>query len=178
MKSATVDIDVFPIQGFRELVNGFTHLLAVVHFTILSFDLAFMGRECLFRAESSGGGYRVFLHFLLSMSTVYHMMGPGIGHDVMRRLDIAGVFALIVGTMPSFTRFSTAASNAGVHYSWPVQPPQRELCRGQFFSEALPSGVGIGLSQLFGCSRLVRCILLWKRYGYCFVKPLFWGGFA
>jgi hypothetical protein len=27
-------------------VNGFTHLLAVVHFTILSFDLAFMGREC------------------------------------------------------------------------------------------------------------------------------------
>jgi hypothetical protein len=46
MKSATVDIDVFPIQGFRELVNGFTHLLAVVHFTILSFDLAFMGREC------------------------------------------------------------------------------------------------------------------------------------
>ena len=67
------------------------------------------------------------------MSTVYHMMGPGIGHDVMRRLDIAGVFALIVGTMPSFTRFSTAASNAGVHYSWSVQPPQRELCRGQFF---------------------------------------------
>lgn len=77
MKSATVDIDVFPIQGFRELVNGFTHLLAVVHFTILSFDLAFMGRECLFRAESSGRVWRFPPFFAFHEYGISH---DGAGH--------------------------------------------------------------------------------------------------
>ena len=96
------------------------------------------------------------------------MMGPGIGHDVMRRLDIAGVFALIVGTMPSFTRFSTAASNAGVHYSWSVQPPQRELCRGQFFRRPFHPELGsdypscsgaLGWSDAFCCGSDTAIVL-------------------
>jgi hypothetical protein len=42
--------------------------------------------------------------FLLSMSTVYHLLGQGTGRDVMRQLDIAGVFALIAGTMTPDSR--------------------------------------------------------------------------
>ena len=31
---------------------------------------------------------------------------------------------------------------------------------------------------LFGWSGLITCIVLWRRYSFCFVKPLFWGGVA
>ena len=98
MKSVTDDIDVLAIPGFREPVNCFTHFLAVLVFSILSFYLIRQGRGSWLRTVSLG--VMAFSSvFLLSMSTVYHLLAPGTGRDVMRQLDIAGVFALIAGTM-------------------------------------------------------------------------------
>jgi channel protein (hemolysin III family) len=116
--------------------------------------------------------------FLLSMSTVYHLLWPGTGRDVMLRLDIAGVFALIAGTLTpvhtilfrGFIRWGPllvywAAAAAGITLR-------------TIFSESLPSGVGIAIFLLLGWGGLISCMLLWRRYGFSFVKPLLWGGVA
>ena len=46
------------------------------------------------------------------------------------------------------------------------------------FSESLPSAVGLAIFLLLGWGGLISCILLWRRYGFSFVRPLLWGGVA
>jgi channel protein (hemolysin III family) len=46
------------------------------------------------------------------------------------------------------------------------------------FSKSLPRGVGTAIFLLLGWGGLISCILLWRRYGFSFVKPLLWGGVA
>ena len=122
--------------------------------------------------------HRAITVFLLSMSTAYHLPGPGTGRDVMRQLDIAGVFALIAGTMTPIHAILDRGFKrwASLLVVWSVCITGITL--RTVFSEALPSGVGIGIFLLFGWCGLITCILLWRRYDFCFVKPLFWGGVA
>lgn len=177
MKSATDDINVFAIPGFREPVNCFTHLLAVVLFSILSFYLIRLGRGSWLRAASLG--VMAFSSiFLLSMSTVYHMLGPGTGRDVMRQLDIAGVFALIAGTMTPIHAILDSGFKRWGSLLLVWSAAAAGIVLRTVFSEDLPYGVGIGIFLLFGWAGLVTCILLWRRYGFSFVKPLLGGGVA
>jgi channel protein (hemolysin III family) len=177
MKSATDGIDAFAIPGFREPVNCFTHFLAALVFSILSFYLIRQGRGSWLRATSLG--VMAFCSvFLLSMSGVYHLLGRGSGRDVMRQLDIAGVFALIAGTMTPIHAILDRGIKrlASLFLVWSAAITGITL--RTIFSESLPSGVGIAIFLLFGWCGLITCILLWKRYGFRFVKPLIWGGVA
>jgi channel protein (hemolysin III family) len=177
MKSASDDIDVFAIPGFREPVNCFTHFLAAFVFLILSFYLIRQGRGSWLRTASLG--VMAFSSvFLLSMSTVYHLLGPGTGRDVMRQLDIAGVFALIAGTMTPIHAILDRGFKRWASLLLVWSAAVTGITLRTVFSEGLPSGVGIAIFLLFGWSGLISCILLWRRYSFCFVKPLFWGGVA
>lgn len=171
------DIDVHGLPGFREPVNCFTHLSAVFAFAILSFYLIRKGRGNWIRTASLA--IMAFSSvFLLSMSGVYHLLGPGAGRDVMRHLDIAGVFALIAGTMTPVH----AILDRGF-YRWAAllvvwSAAATGITLTTVFSENLPSGVGVGIFLLFGWGGLISCIRLWRRYGFRFVAPLLWGGVA
>lgn len=161
MKSITDDIDVFAIPGFREPVNCFTHFLAVVLFSILSFYLIRQGRGSWLRTASLG--VMAFSSvFLLSMNSVYHLLGSGTGRDVMRQMDIAGVFAPIAGTMPpSHAILDRGLKRWGVLLLvWSVAATGITL--RTVFAEGIPSGVGIAIFLLFGWSELITCILLWR----------------
>lgn len=171
------DIEAFSIPGFREPVNCLTHLLATIAFSILGVYLIRRGRGSWIRTASLAV-MAVSSVFLLSMSAVYHLLGAGGGRDVMRQLDIAGVFALIAGTMTpvhaildtGFTRWASllvvwSAAAAGITLT-------------TVFSDSLPSGVGIAIFLLFGWGGLISFIRLWRRYGFSFVTPLLWGGVA
>jgi hemolysin III len=46
------------------------------------------------------------------------------------------------------------------------------------FPNSLPSVAAIGIFLLMGWGGLIAFHLLWKRYGYSFVRPLLWGGVA
>jgi channel protein (hemolysin III family) len=106
------------------------------------------------------------------------MLGPGRGRDVMRMLDIAGVFALIAGTMTpvhailerGFYRW------AGLILVWTVAAAGITL--RTIYSESLSFGVGTGLFLLFGWGGMIVGIRLWIRFGFPFVRPLLWGGVA
>jgi channel protein (hemolysin III family) len=171
------DIDVFRIPGFREPVNCFTHLFAACVFSVLGYYLVRRGRGSWIRTASLAVMV-VSSVFLLSMSGVYHLLGPGAGRDIMRQLDIAGVFALIAGTMTpihaildrGFRRWSSlglvwSAAAAGITLR-------------TIFGASLPFGVGTAIFLVFGWGGLISGILLWRRYGFSFVKPLVWGGVA
>ena len=92
MQDRIVDtITVYSLPGFREPVNCFTHLIAAVVFLGLSARLVRRGQGHSGRAAALAifGFTSVFL---LSMSSVYHMLWPGNGRAVMERLDVAAIF--------------------------------------------------------------------------------------
>lgn len=170
-------IDVYSIPGFCEPVSCFTHLLAAPVFAVLGFFLA--------RRAFGHHGHTVSLSvmalttvFLLSMSAVYHMLGPGAGREVMRRLDVAGVFALIAGTVTPVHAILFRGFNrwAPLLLIWAVAATGITL--RSVFPDGLPRGVGTGVFLLMGWGGLIACVLLWRRYGYRFVSPLLWGGVA
>ena len=171
------DIDVSPIPGFQEPVSCWTHLLAVPVFVVLGYLLVQRGRGNWGRV-SSLAVMAVCTVFLLSMSAVYHLLGPGTGRNVMRHLDVAGVFALIAGTVTPVH----AILFKGFHRWAPLLLVWSAAATGialrTIFSTSLPSGVGIAIFLVMGWGGLISCILLWKRYGFLFVKPLLWGGVA
>ena len=171
------DIDVFRIPGFREPVNCFTHLFAAGVFSVLGYYLVRRGRGSWIRTASLA--VMTFSSvFLFSISGVYHLLGPGAGREVMRQLDIAGVFALIAGTMTPIHAILDRGWRrwASLGLVWSLAAAGITL--RTIFGARLPVGVGIAIFLVFGWGGLISGILLWRRYGFCFVKPLVWGGIA
>lgn len=171
------DIDVYPIPGFREPVSCFTHLLAAFVFAILSVYLLRRGRGSWGRTASLAVMAFSTL-FLLSMSAVYHLLGPGTGRYVMKQLDIAGVFALIAGTVTPIHAILFRGFNrwAPLLLAWSAAATGITL--RTIYSESLAPGVGTAIFVLLGWGGLISCVLLWRRYGFSFVEPLLWGGVA
>ena len=171
------NIDVNALSGFREPVNCFTHLVAAFVFCFLSFYLVRRGCGSWVRVVSLTI-MAITSVFLLSMSAVYHLLGPGAGRDVMRKLDIAGVYTLIAGTMtPANTiLFRGFCGWGSLFLIWSTAVTGITLTT--VFSHSLSHGVGTAIFLLFGWSGLISCLLLWRRYGFSFVKPLVWGGLA
>ncbi len=116
--------------------------------------------------------------FLLSMSGVYHLLDSGAGRYVMRQLDVAGVFALIAGTVTPVHAilFKGIGRWGALLVVWAAAATGITL--RIVFWKSFPSGLGTGLFLLLGWCGALSCVLLWVRYGYGFVWPLLWGGVA
>lgn len=171
------DITAYAIPGFREPISCFTHLLAVPVFAILGCFLVRRGRESWFRSISLAI-MAITSVFLLSMSAVYHLLPPGIGRNVMRQLDVAGIFALIAGTITPihvilFRGFNRWAPLLLVWSTAAVGITFRTI-----YFETFPRSVGAVIFLVMGWGGLISYILLRKRYGSSFVNPLLWGGIS
>lgn len=168
--------DIFAIPGFRDPVSCFTHLLAAPVFAVLGYFLIKRGRH--WGHATSLTVMTVSTVFLLSMSGVYHLLGPGTGRYVMLRLDVAGVFALIAGTVTPIHAILFRGFNrwAPLVLAWSVAATGITL--RTVFPDSLPPGVGTGIFVLMGWGGLISCVLLWRRYGFSFVARLLLGGVA
>ena len=169
------DIEVFGIPGFREPVNCFTHFLAACVFSVLGYFLVRRGRGSWIRTASLAVMVSTSI-FLLSMSGVFHLLGPGGGRDVMRQLDIAGVFALIAGTMTPIHAILDRGFTRWLSLGLVWTAAAAGITLRTIFGASLPFGVGTAIFIVFGWSGLISGIRLWRRYGFSFVKPLVWGG--
>lgn len=171
------DIDVFTIPGFQQPVSCLTHLLAAPVFGILSFYLVRQGRGSWSRTASLA--VMAFSSvFLLSMSAVYHLLGPGTARYVMGQLDIAGVFTLIAGTVTPVHAILFTGFNRWAPLLLIWSAAAAGITLRVVFSAGLSFGAGNAIFLLLGWGGLISCILLWRRYGFSFVKPLLWGGVA
>lgn len=170
--------DLYPLPGFHDPVSAMTHLAGALVFLLLGLGLLWRQRR---RPERFYylAVYVFSCVFLMSMSAVYHMMERGgMARLVMERLDHSAIFVLIAGTFTpahgllfqGFARWGFlvmiwAAAIAGITF------------KTIFFSD-LPESLGLALYLGLGWLGAASSFLLWRRFGFRFIRPVLWGGIA
>ncbi len=113
---------------------------------------------------------------LMAMSGVYHMMvRGGAAHRVMERLDHGAIFVLIAGT---FT------PTLGILFRGWLRWGQLSLIwvaaivgitLKTIFFDDLAEWLGLSFYLTLGWFGSISALLLLRRYGFDFIKPLLWG---
>jgi channel protein (hemolysin III family) len=164
------------LPGIEEPFNSLSHLIGALVFASLAVPLLRRGR---------GDWRRVVLLavfaftgvFLLSMSGVFHMLEPDTtAWNVLRRLDKAAIFALIVGThTPVQGLFFRGFARWGVlTIMWALAATGIVLF--SVFHDSLPRGLGTGVYIALGWIAGISGITVWRRQGTASVLPLVIGG--
>jgi hemolysin III len=173
-------LPIIPIPGFAEPFSSISHLIVgTALFGVLTPFLLYQGR---------GSGSRQFWLwvlclsslFLLSMSGVYHLLGPGsfAREEVLRRLDHAAIFVLIAGTFTAAhgILFTGLWRWGFISLLWIGVAVAITLKTVYFHS--MSEALGLALYLGFGWLGLVSGTKLWRRHGYRYIRPLLWGGVA
>lgn len=168
---------IYSIPGFADPFSALTHLGAAIVYFVLSISL-FRGAVRGVGERASLGVYCFSLLFLLSMSGVYHMLSPGAGRYVMQYLDHAAIFVLIAGTFTPIhvILFRGFARWGMLTLIWAAAITGITL-KMVFFS-AISEGLGTLLYLALGWLGLISGMLLIRRYGFAFIRPLLWGALA
>ena len=170
--------ELYHLPGFYEPFNAISHLLATALFVILGWKLL-----------RNGGGSRTSLTFLaiystacvflLSMSTVFHMMVRGeTASRVMERLDHGAVFVLIAGT---FTAVHGIIFRGWFRWVplvvvWCVTVACITL--KTVFFDSLSEWVGLSLYLGLSWGVAFSVFQVIRRYGLAYLTPLLGGGLA
>ncbi len=170
-------IDVIGLPGLREPINCLSHLAGAAIFAVLTVFLVRQGRGEIGRTLSLAvmGCSTVLLLFLSGM---YHMQDVGSARELLKRLDIAGVFLLIAGTFTPIHSilFSRFARWGVLVLVWTAAAAGIAL-RLVFF-EQFSTAAGTGLFLILGWMGLGSAFVLGRRYGFFFIWPLLAGGIA
>ena len=166
------------LPGFHDPFSAVTHLLGAVGFVVLGSVLLRRGRGDPARLAFLGV-YAFACVFLLSMSGVYHMMAAGgTARAVMQRLDHAAIFVLIAGTFTPVHGLLFRGPSRWV----PLVLIWAAAAAGVLLKTAFPDAVAesVGLALYLGVSWVgaLSGVLLWRRHGFAFVRPLVYGGVA
>lgn len=172
-------MNIYPIPGCISLMTcSGSHLVGALVFTILSFYVM--------RHKSADPGCKVAVGifgftcvFLLAASTVYHFLPlGGAGHDFMRRIDHAAIFALIAGsfTPVQWILFRSLWRWGILLLVW-VLALFGIMLEIMFF-ETIPEAVELAFYFALGWIGLVPAITLWRRFGFLFIQSFVYGGLA
>ncbi|HEX6962218.1 MAG TPA: hemolysin III family protein [Lacipirellula sp.] len=166
------------IPGFADPFSSISHLAGAVVFLILGVFLIRRGAGNRARVISLA----VFVFgsvLLLSVSGVYHMLNPtGDARYVMRRIDHAAIFILIACsfTPPHVILFRGVGRWGVLLLVWLFAFVSVSL-RGVYY-DSLPQTLLLVLYLGMGWIGLIGGTALWRRHGYSFIAPIFWGGVA
>jgi len=169
---------IIPIYGFSEPFSSISHLFAAVIFLFLGIRLIYRERDSLIKITSLS----IFIFssvFLLSMSGVFHLLEPlSSARDVLQRLDHAGIFFLIAGT---FTAVHSILFRGIWRWGmllliWTIAITSITL-KTIYFHD-MPEWLGVSLYLGMGWLGAITGILLYRRFGFVFIKPLVYGALA
>ncbi len=169
---------IVDIPGFSEPFSSLSHLLAAGVFLVMGIYLVMNGRGKLSNVVSLMVFVFSFL-FLLSMSGVYHLLEiGGTGRMILQRLDHAGIFFLIAGT---FTPVHTILFRGRWQWGmllliWTIAITNITLKVVYF--DAIEEWIGLLMFLGMGWVGAISGILLYRRFGLNFIKPLLYGAFA
>lgn len=174
-------VNVVGIPGFREPVSSILHLLGAA--AALGFSPLLAKRAKLHGCRKSTL-FTIWLFsfacvLLLSLSGVYHMFAPGgTPRAVMKRLDIAAIFVLIAGTCTPlyFLVFRGFARWFLLLSIWAVAIAGLTL-RIVFFDQISP-WFNLGIFLAMGWMAAGAAYIVWKRYGFAYLRKLVYGGIA
>lgn len=161
--------------GFFEPISSITHFLGAIVFAVLGARLVRRGGADRGRAASLAV-YAVATVGVLSISGIYHLLEPGPWREVVRLLDVSSVFVLIAATATPlyailFRGRSRALPLLGI-WSFAIAGIVLRIA----FAGELPRGVGATGFVLLGWAGAGAAVVLCRRYGYCFIRPLLLGG--
>ncbi len=170
-------LDIYAIPGFNDPVSALSHLVGAAVFGVLTVFLLRRGWGSFGRIASLGLFAFSFL-FLLSMSGVYHLLAPGTARAVLQRLDHSAIFAMIAGTFtPVHTILFRGWGRWGpLVFIWFAAAAG--ICLKTIFFGGISNWVGVGLFLAMGWVGIVPGVILWRRYGPAFIKPLICGAMA
>jgi len=117
--------------------------------------------------------------FLLATSGTYHLLDPeGNARAIVRRLDHAAIFILIACTFtPTLIILFRGSRRTGMLLLiWLTAAVGIAL--KMFYFEAMPEKLGLALYLGMGWLGIYPSLSIWRRYGFNFVQPIFWGGLA
>lgn len=169
--------EFYHLPGFHDPVSALSHLFGAILFLALGYLLLRRGQGDRTRMIFLGV-YVVSCVLLFSMSGVYHMMARGAARDVLGRLDHNAIFLFIAG---SFTPahgilFRGWLRWAPLLFIWTAAIVGVTL-KTIFFND-LPRWTGLLLYLALGWLGALSGILLYRLFGYRFIRPLLWGGIA
>jgi hemolysin III len=166
------------LPGFYDPFSSISHLFGAAMFLYLGSLLLRRGRGDRHRLIYLGV-YVASGVILMSMSGVYHMMVRGWNaRDVMARLDHGAIFLLIVGTYTPV--------HGILFHGWQRWGPLVVMWSAAivgitlktiFFND-LPQWLGLTFYLALGWVGSISAIVLARRYGFAFIKPLLYGGLA
>lgn len=167
----------YSIPGFSDPVSSLTHLIGAGLFLILGVVLVRRGWGEPARVAALG----VFAFgavFLMSMSSVYHLLPSGKGRDVLQRLDHCAIFVLIAST---FTPAHTILFHGVLRWVplvliWTAALSGITL-KTIFFND-VPESLGLGLYLGMGWLGLFSGLLIVWRYSWRMTLPLLGGALA
>jgi len=166
------------IPGFTEPFSSLSHLLAAGVFLIIGIFMVMNGRG----KTSNTVSLIVFIFsyvFLLSMSGVFHSLdNGGTGRMILQRLDHAGIFILIAGTFtPVHTILFRGIWQWGMLLLiWTIAITSITL--KIIYFDSIEEWLGLTMFLGMGWVGAVSGILLYKRFGLNFIKPLLYGAAA
>jgi len=166
------------ILGFADPFSSILHLLAAVVFCVLGFFLVAHGKGSFGRMFSLAV-FAFSVVFLLSMSGVFHLLALGsTGRMVLQRLDHAGIFLLIAGSFtPLHSIMFTGFWRWGILAMVWILAITGITLKSIFF-DSIPEWLGLGIYLGMGWLGLISGILLSRRLGLSFIKPLVYSGLA
>lgn len=169
------EISVVPWGGIREPFCSLSHLAGAVLFTVVAVRMVQRSRGDWLRVVSL-----ILMAFvtvqMLVISTLYHMSWPGPQRELFLRLDVAGIFLVISGSMtPVHIILSTGRERwIPVSLIWAAALGGATL-RMMYFDH-LPGVAGIGIFLAFGWAGGVTAVMLWLRYGWKFIRGAVYSG--
>lgn len=171
-------VSTISIPGFAEPFSSLSHLLGSGVFALLSVPLLRHGAGQRGRLVSLAI-FCLGTVFLLSMSGVFHLLDTnGTAWNVMRRLDHAAIFILIASSFTPihFILFRGWPRWGVIALVWSFA--STAITMKTIFFDSVPEALGLSLYLGMGWIGLGTGIALWRRHGFLFIAPLFWGGVA
>ena len=170
--------DLYRLRGFHDPFCAISHLAGAAAFVALGYALLRRGRHDPARLAFLAV-YAFSCVFLLSMSGVFHMTtrgGPA--SEVMLRLDHGAIFVLIAGT---FTPIHGLLFRGPMRWGpllliWAAAAAGITFKTIYFYS--LPEWLGLTFYLVLGWVGAASGVVLLRRYGFGFIKPLVWGAIA
>ncbi|MCA9231938.1 MAG: hemolysin III family protein [Planctomycetales bacterium] len=170
--------EIVPVPGFSEPFSSLSHFAGALVFAAFSMPLILRGRGSGSRITSLAV-FSAATIMLLTISGLYHLLNPdGSARAVVRRLDHAAIFVLIAASFTPVLMILFRGKSRWITlliiWSYAVVAIVFKMC---YFNE-IPKQLGLMLYLLMGWIGLYPGIVICRRYGFHFVKPVLWGGIA
>ncbi len=164
------------ISGIREPFASFSHMLAIPVFVIAGYFLVRRARGNPAR-QISVGMMAAATVFMLIVSSIYHIYDHGPVRYLFWQLDMASIFVLIAATvtplhMVMFQGFNRWTPIALIWLAAVVGITLRNI-----YAEELMTASD-ALFVLMGWGGAYSVIILWRRYGFAFIRPIVIAGVA